>query len=105
MVASELAGANVPVIFEVDMQPNSGGRDLGRGDDVIWPRYDVCAKLVEKGVTVAITPSLQMSPRNIRYASARLSRHHPRVPPGRPHFHFRLQPGRRHCTPPGENDR
>lgn len=73
-LAAELAGANVPVIFEVDMQPNSGGRDLGRGDEVPWPRYDVCAKLAEQGVKLAITPSLAMRPRNIRYAAALASR-------------------------------
>jgi len=74
VLAAELAGANVPVIFEVDMQPNSGGRDLGRDEEVRWPRYDVCAKLAEQGVKLAITPSLAMRPRNIRYAAALASR-------------------------------
>ena len=73
-LAEELSGASVSVIFEVDMQPNSGGRDLGRGDDVVWPRYDVCAKLAEKGVPIAISPSRSMRPRSIRYAAALASR-------------------------------
>ena len=81
-LATELAGANVPVIFEVDVRANSGGRDLGRGDEVIWPRYDVCAKLAEKGVRLAITPAVasndirgsSLRPRHIRYAAALASR-------------------------------
>ncbi|MBK8181316.1 MAG: amidohydrolase family protein [Planctomycetes bacterium] len=74
LLASELAGANVPVVFEVDMAPGSAGRDLGRGDEVSWPRYDVCAKLAEKGVKFAIAPSLGLRPRNLRYAAALASR-------------------------------
>lgn len=73
-LAAELAGANVPVIFEVDGPIFNVGRDFGRDEEVAWPRYDVCSTLAEKGVRLAITPSINMRPRNIRFAASLASR-------------------------------
>jgi imidazolonepropionase-like amidohydrolase len=54
-VADEIAAAGVPVVYSLPWSPNGRGRDLGKGEDDRWPRYDAAAKLIAAGARVAIT--------------------------------------------------
>ncbi len=54
-VAQEIANAGVGAIVEVDFHPDrSPLRDLGKGPDAVWPRYDAAAALRAAGVPIAI---------------------------------------------------
>ncbi len=56
-VASEIASAGVPVVFDVVFAPNSPGRDRGRSPDDPWPDYGTPAVLTQAGVKVALSHS------------------------------------------------
>lgn len=68
-VAADLAQGSVSVVVEVPIAPNSTGRDLGRGEDDEWPRFDTVSKLVEAGVRTAIATPDFVRPRDLRYAA------------------------------------
>ncbi|MCC7169685.1 MAG: amidohydrolase family protein [Planctomycetes bacterium] len=68
-VAASLASDSASVIVEVPIVPNSSGRDLGRGEDDAWPRFDTVSKLVEAGVRTAIATPDFVRPRELRYAA------------------------------------
>lgn len=68
-VAAELAANGASVVVEVPIAPGAGGRDLGRGDDDEWPRFDTVSKLVAAGVRTAIATPDYVRPRDLRYAA------------------------------------
>lgn len=68
-VAEELAKNGASAIVEVPISPNGSGRDLGRGEDDEWPRFDTVSKLVAAGVRTAIATPDFVRPRDLRYAA------------------------------------
>jgi imidazolonepropionase-like amidohydrolase len=68
-LATELARDAATVIVEVPIAPNVGGRDLGRGEDDEWPRFDTASKLVEAGVRTVLATPQGVRARDLRYAA------------------------------------
>ena len=70
-LASEIAAAQVPVVFRVPFEPNSPARDHGKAEDARWPSFDVPAALVKAGARVAIAGS---SPSDLLFFAALASK-------------------------------
>lgn len=72
-LAQELANAGVGVVLTVDVS-SGGGRDLGKGRDARWPRYDNAVQLEAAGVKLAIAPGSNLRARDLRFAAQVASR-------------------------------
>jgi imidazolonepropionase-like amidohydrolase len=73
-LADEIRRAGASAIVEVDVAPNSAGRDFGKGRDDRWPVFDTAARLVRAGVPIAIATEDSVRPRDLRFAAAVASR-------------------------------
>ena len=73
-LADEIRRAGASAIVEVDVAPNSAGRDFGKGRDDRWPVFDTAARLVRAGVPIAIATGDSVRPRDLRFAAAVASR-------------------------------
>jgi len=68
-LATEIAAAGVPVIVDVSMLPNQGGRDFGKGEGANWPNYGTAAALHKAGAKVAISTPATASASELRFAA------------------------------------
>ena len=62
------------VQLDVELAPQAGPRDHGKGRDDLWPTYDTAARLADAGVRFAIATSDGLLPRDLRFAAALASR-------------------------------
>ena len=68
-IASQIAASGVPVIVEMNMNPEGGGRDFGKSKDAEWPDHTVASTLAAAGCRIAITQPDRVSPMHLKFAA------------------------------------
>ena len=68
-VAEQIAASGVPVIVDISMNPEGGGRDFGKGEDAQWPDHTLASKLAAAGCRIAITQPNRVSPMHLKFAA------------------------------------
>lgn len=73
-LAEELAKAGASVVYKPPFNPDGPLVNRGRSPDARWPAADVASRLAAAGVRLAIAPSPNASPRELRFAACIASR-------------------------------
>jgi imidazolonepropionase-like amidohydrolase len=73
-LAAQIAAAGVDVIVDAPVRPNASPHDWGKGEDDVWPRLDVAARLAEAGCRFAIALPDTESPGALLFAARAASR-------------------------------